>query len=405
MKKALTGMKVVDLSQVLAGPYCSMVLGDMGADVIKVEKYPNGDDTRTMGGPSINGESYMYMMVNRNKRGICLNLKTDEGLAVLYNLIEDADVFIENFRPGITKKLGIDYDTLQSYNPNIIYCSISGYGQTGPYQHKGGYDIMAQGLSGIMDMTGEKEGKPAKVGIAIHDIAAAQTAIQSILAAYIHQLKSGEGQYIDVALVDSGLAWTVWEAAAFFGAGEVPERNGTAHRLAAPYQGFETKDGAILIGAANQKLWETFCRHVMDKPEWIEDARFATNSSRAAHITELEAMIEQVLQQHPAEHWLHLLETYGIPSSPIYSYEQTLHDPHIQAREMILEYTHPAGGVMKTLGFPAKFSETPGEITRPAPLLGQHNEEVLAGIGYSSQSIKDLQKDGVIPPAPVVQKI
>lgn len=405
MKQALTGMKVIDLSQVLAGPYCSMVLGDMGADVIKVEKYPNGDDTRTMGGPSINGESYMYMMVNRNKRGICLNLKTDEGLAVLYDLIKDADVFIENFRPGVTKKLGIDYDTLRTLNPNLIYCSISGYGQTGPYQHKGGFDIMAQGLSGLMDMTGEKEGRPAKVGIAIHDIAAAQTAIQSILAAYIHQLKSGEGQYIDVALVDSGLAWTVWEAAAIFGGGEIPERNGTAHRVAAPYQGFETKDGAILVGAANQKLWENFCRHVMERPEWIDDARFGSNVSRAANIAELEAMIEEVLQQHPANHWLALLDEHGIPSGPIYTYEQTLNDPHIHAREMILEYTHPVGGAMKTLGFPAKFSETPGELTRPAPVLGQHNEEVLSNLGYSDEAIEKMQKNKVIPPESVVHKV
>ncbi|MDI2589063.1 CoA transferase [Psychrobacillus sp. NEAU-3TGS] len=395
MEQALKGMKVVDLSQVLAGPYCTMVLGDMGADVVKVEKFPLGDDTRTMG-PYINEESYMYMMVNRNKRGVCLNLKTDEGLQVLYKLIEEADVFIENYRPGVTKKLGIDYDTLKSINPGLIYCSISGYGQTGPYKNKGGFDIMAQGLSGLIDMTGERTGKPVKVGIAIHDIAAAQTAIQSILAAYIHCLKTGNGQYIDVSLVDSGLAWTVWEAAAFFGKGEVPRRNGTAHRVSAPYQGYKTKDGFILIGAANQKLWEKFCMSVINKPEWIEDERFLTNSIRAHHVDELEIELENVLKDHDSSYWLDMLDKNGIPSGPIYSYDQTLADEHILSREMILEYEHPVAGAMKTLGFPAKFSETPGQFKSPAPLLGQHNKEVLTELGYSVEEIDTFQKKHVL---------
>lgn len=384
MKKALEGLKVIDLSQVLAGPYCTMVLGDMGADVIKIEKSPNGDDTRTMG-PYIHEESYMYMMVNRNKRGMCLNLKEEKGLHILYELIKTADVFVENYRPGVTKKLGIDYDSLKKINPSLIYLSISGYGQTGPYSQKGGFDIMAQGLSGLMDMTGERDGKPVKVGIAIHDIAAAQTAIQSILMAYIHRLKCGEGQYIDVSLVDSGLAWTVWEAAAYFGNGEVPYRNGTAHRVSAPYQGFKTKDGFILIGAGNQKLWEKFTLHVVDKPEWLENPDYATNSLRNEHIGELEKEIENVLVTKSSEYWLQLLEENGIPSGPIYSYDQTLNDPHIRSREMVIEYEHPVAGTIQNLGFPAKFSETPGTIERPAPLLGQHNAEILKQLGISEE--------------------
>ncbi|MCC3358123.1 CaiB/BaiF CoA transferase family protein [Bacillus sp. REN16] len=376
MKKALEGMKILDLSQILAGPYCTMVLGDMGADVIKVEKYPNGDDTRAMG-PFIDEESYMYMMVNRNKRGMRLNLKEDDEREILYRLAETADVFVENYRPGVTKKLGIDYETLKQINPQLIYVSISGYGQTGPYSKKGGLDIMAQGLSGIMAMTGEKKGKPVKVGIAIHDIAAAQTAIQSILMAYIHRLKSGEGQYIDVSLVDSGLAWTVWEAAAYFGNGSIPERNGTSHRAAAPYQGFQTKNGFILIGAANQKLWEQFCLHVVAKPEWLENPRYASNSLRKEHVDELEKEIEVILVQNTSEYWLDLLEKQGIPSGPVYTYDQTMQDPHIRAREMVLEIEHPIAGKTQTLGFPAKFSETPGQLGKPAPLLGQHNEEII----------------------------
>jgi crotonobetainyl-CoA:carnitine CoA-transferase CaiB-like acyl-CoA transferase len=384
MKKALEGMKVIDLSQVLAGPYCTMVLGDMGADVIKIEKYPLGDDTRTMG-PYINEESYMYMMVNRNKRGMCLNLKEDEGRQSLYELVKTADVFVENYRPGVTKKLEIDYETLKKINPSLIYLSISGYGQTGPYSQKGGFDIMAQGLSGLMDMTGERNGKPVKVGIAIHDIAAAQTAIQSILMAYIHRLKSGEGQYIDVSLVDSGLAWTVWEAAAYFGKGEVPYRNGTAHRVSAPYQGFQTKDGFILIGAGNQKLWEKFCLNVTGKPEWLDDPRYATNSLRNEHVSELEKEIEEVLVSETSDFWLTLLDNQGIPAGPIYSYDQTLNDPHIKEREMIIKYDHPLAGTIQNLGFPAKFSETPGQLMRPAPLLGQHNQEILEEIGYKQE--------------------
>ncbi|MEK5206914.1 CaiB/BaiF CoA transferase family protein [Psychrobacillus sp. FSL H8-0510] len=395
MEQALNGMKVVDLSQVLAGPYCTMVLADMGADVIKVEKFPNGDDTRSMG-PYINEESYMYMMVNRNKRGICLNLKTDKGLEVLYKLIKEADVFIENYRPGVTKKLGIDYDTLKALNPALIYCSISGYGQTGPYKDKGGYDIMAQGLSGLIDMTGEKNGKPVKVGIAIHDIAAAQTAIQSILSAYIYRLKKGTGQYIDVSLVDSGLAWTVWEAAAYFGKGEVPQRNGTAHRVSAPYQGFKTQDGFILIGAGNQKLWEKFCLQVVHKPQWLTDERFLTNSIRATNASQLELEIEKVLSKHPSSYWLDLLDTSGVPSGPIYSYDQTLNDEHILSREMIVDYEHPLAGSMKTLGFPAKFSETPGQFRTPAPLLGQHNKEILTELGYNEQETQSLLSSKVI---------
>ncbi|MBO1001920.1 CaiB/BaiF CoA transferase family protein [Pseudogracilibacillus auburnensis] len=395
MEQALQGMKVIDLSQVLAGPYCTMVLGDMGADVTKVEKYPNGDDTRSMG-PYINEESYLYMMVNRNKRGMCLNLKSEDGIHILYKLIKEADVFVENFRPGVTKKLGIDYDTLKAMNPNLIYCSISGYGQTGPYSKKGGFDIMAQGMSGLMEMTGEKDGKPVKVGIAIHDIAAAQTAIQSILSAYIHRLKGGKGQYIDVSLVDSGLAWTVWEAAAYFGKGEIPQKTGTAHRAAAPYQGYQTKDGHILIGAANQKLWETFCLNVVKKREWLTDPRFLTNSLRAENVQTLEKEIEHVLIQHPSNYWLQLLEVNGIPSGPIYSYDETLHDPHIRERAMILDYEHPIGGNMQTLGFPAKLSLTPGQLKKPAPLLGQHNEEILQELGYDAIKMEDLNEKEVI---------
>ncbi|MFK5709235.1 MULTISPECIES: CoA transferase [Lysinibacillus] len=395
MKQALQGLKVVDLSQVLAGPYCTMVLADMGAEVIKIEKYPNGDDTRTMG-PFVNEESHMYMMVNRNKKGVCINLKTTEGLALFKELIQSVDVLVENYRPGVTKKLGIDYDTLKAINPGLIYCSISGYGQTGPYSQKGGYDIMAQGLSGLMHMTGEADGRPVKVGFAVNDIAAAQTALQSILMAYIYKLRSGEGQYIDVSLVESGLAWTVWEAAAYFGQGELPERTGTAHRVSAPYQGFKTQDDYILVGAGNQKLWEIFAVKVVNRPDWLDNPLFATNYSRAQHVKELEAEIESELIKHKAIYWLELLDKHGVPSSPIYSYDQTLNDPHILERGMVLSYEHPTAGPMRTLGFPAKFSQTPGQLTNAAPTLGQHNEEILQALNISDQAIQQLKAAKII---------
>ncbi|MDQ0339956.1 crotonobetainyl-CoA:carnitine CoA-transferase CaiB-like acyl-CoA transferase [Caldalkalibacillus uzonensis] len=392
---ALSKMKVIDLTQVLSGPYCTMVLGDMGAEVIKVEKYPHGDDTRQMG-PFIEGESACYMMVNRNKKGMRVNLKHEKGKQILYRLVESADVLVENFRPGVAAKLGIDYETLKEINPGLIYCSISGYGQTGPYRNKGGFDIMAQGLSGIMSMTGEQGGEPVKVGIAIHDIAAAMTALYHILVAYIHKLNIGEGQYIDISLVDSGLAWTVWEAAAYFGAGEIPRPNGTRHRVSAPYQGFRTQDGSVLVGAANQKLWEKFCLNVVGKPEWITDPRFREGVDRQANVDTLAQLIQEIFITKPSQYWLDKMEAEGIPCGPILSYDQALQNEHILARDMVQEVEHPVAGKVKTLGFPGKLSATPGHIYRPAPTLGQHSEEILQSLRFSAEEIKQLQEEDVI---------
>jgi crotonobetainyl-CoA:carnitine CoA-transferase CaiB-like acyl-CoA transferase len=255
---------------------------------------------------------------------------------------------------------------------------------------------MAQGLSGIMSMTGEKGGRPVKSGIAIHDIAAGVTALYSILAAYVHKIRTGEGQYIDLSLVDSGLAWTVWEAAAYFGAGEVSGPNGSAHRVSAPYQGFQTKNGHILIGAANQKLWERFCQDVIDRPELLEDPRFITNSDRIRHVDELEAIIREIIIREESQYWLEKLDKAGIPSGPIYRYDETMNDPHIRAREMIIEYEHPAAGPIVNLGFPAKFSKTPGQVRRPAPCLGQHTREVLRELKYSEEAIRELEENQII---------
>lgn len=392
---SLDGVRVIDLTHALAGPYCTMLLGQMGADVIKVEKYPDGDMIRDQG-PYVNGESYGFMMVNMNKKGIRLNLKSKKGLEIFYKLIEDADVLVENFRPGVTKKLGIDYDTLKQKNPAIIYCSITGYGQTGPYRARGGFDIMAQGMSGIMAMTGEEGGSPAKVGIAIHDIAGGVTAMYNILSAYIHKLKNNEGQYIDVSLVDAGLAWTIWEAAGFFGAGEVPVPTGSRHRVNAPYQGIKTKDGHVLVGAANQRLWEVFCREVIYQPELIQDERFLSNDDRIKNIHALEQIIEQVFTTETTQYWVEKMSKVGVPAGPILSYDETLTNEHILARNMVETIDHPVAGEINVLGIPGKATKTPGKIRRPAPTLGEHTEEILKELQMTDEEIKVLRDEQVI---------
>ncbi|GAB7386445.1 CoA transferase [Bacillaceae bacterium] len=393
---ALEGMRVLDLTQVMAGPYCTMVLGDLGADVIKIERLPDGDDTRRMG-PFVNEESACFIMINRNKKSVTLNLKTEKGRQIFLDLAKKADVIVENYRPGVVKKLGIDYETVKELNPGVIYCSISGYGQSGPYSHKGGFDIMAQGLTGLMSMTGEPNGRPVKVGIAMNDIAAGVTALYSILAAYVHKLRTGKGQYIDVSLVESGLAWSVWESAGYFGAGIVPKATGSRHRVSAPYQAFRTKDGYVLVGGANQRTWEKFCRDVVEKPEWIEDPRFLTPNDRIENVDELEKCIEEILVQKETKYWLDKLDAAGVPGGPIYTYDQTLNDPHILARGMVQEFEHPRAGRMQTLGIPAKMSETPGRIRRPAPLLGEHTEEVLRReLNLPDAEIAKLRAENVI---------
>jgi len=391
----LTGVRVIDVTHVLAGPYCTMILGDMGAEVIKVEPYPDGDMIRSMP-PYYHGISYGFTMINRNKFGMRLNLHADAGREILYKLVETADVFVENFRPGVAAKMGIDYDTLKKYNPNLIYCSISGYGQNGPSAQKGGLDIIAQGASGIMSMTGEKGGRPAKVGVPIHDIGAGLTALYHILLSYIHKLKTGEGQYIDVSLVDSCLAWTVWEAAAYFGAGEVPEPTGSRHRRIAPYQGFRTQNGYILLGAPTPRMWERLCSQVLGKPEMASDPRFATEESRLQNVDELEKCIEEVLVQKPKEYWLEKLEEAGIPSGPIYTYDEVLRHEQTKHREMVLEYEYPGIGPMKMLGFPAKMSKTPGRFRMPAPQLGQHTEEILKSLQFTDEQISELKAKSII---------
>ncbi len=395
MALPLEGMNVLDLTNVMAGPYCSMVLGDMGADVVKVENFPEGDASRRFD-PKINDESYCFAVLNRNKRSLALDMKDRRGKDIFNKLAAKADIITENFRPGVIRKLGIDYDSVSKFNPGVIYASMSGFGQTGPYGKKGGFDIIAQGMSGIMMMTGSPGGRPAKVGIAMNDIASGVTALYGILAAYIGRLRTGKGQYLETSLLEAGLAWTPWEFGAYFGAGEVPVATGTRHRRSAPYQAYRSSDGYVTVGAGNDKLWNNFCAVVCAKPEWLADPRFATAPARLNNIDALEREIEAVLTTQPTAHWVGKLDAAGVPGGPVLRYDQVMHDPHIKARNMVVEMDHPIIGPMKTLGMPIKSSGELAAIRKPAPWLGQHSAEVLRGIGYADADIKALFEGSVI---------
>ncbi|QEM82849.1 CaiB/BaiF CoA transferase family protein [Halomonas binhaiensis] len=389
----LEGIKVLDVSQIMAGPYCTMVLGDMGAEVIKVEKANGGDDSRQMG-PYVNDESTCFAQINRNKKSISLNLKNESGREIFYRLAREADVVVENYRPGVTRSLGIDYESLRKLNPAIIYCSISGYGQTGPYHHKGGFDLVAQGLSGLMSMTGEPGLRPLKTGVAVYDIGAGITAIYSILAAYIHRQKTGEGQHLDVSIAECGLPWFTWEAAAYFSEGRVPSATGWRHRVSAPYQAMRVRDGYMVLGCANQRTWERFCAEVIERSDLLEDPRFLTNLDRGANVEALEEVLEGILAGHDRAFWLQRCDQAGVPAGPINDFDQAMHDEHYLARGMVQEMDHPVMGRMKTIGFPTKFSATPLEIRMPAPLLAQHTDEVLQGLGMSDEEIDELRRQG-----------
>lgn len=390
----LTNMKVLDISQIMAGPYCTMVLGDMGAEVIKVEKN-GGDDSRQMG-PYINDESTCFAQINRNKKSISLNLKEEEGRELFYRLAENADVIVENYRPGVAKSLKVDYETIKSLNPGIIYCSISGYGQTGPYSHKGGFDLVAQGMSGLMSMTGEPGRRPLKTGIAVYDIGAGITATYSILAAYIHKMNTGEGQLVDVSIAESGLPWFTWEAAAYFAEGTIPEPTGWRHRVSAPYQAIKVKDGYIMLGCANQRTWERLCQEVIHRPDLLQEPRFVTNHLRGQNVEALEAILEEIFVTRDKQAWLEACDQAGVPAGPINNFAQAMEDPHYQARGMVQEMEHPVIGTMKTIGFPGKLSRTPAQIRRPAPLYAQHTDEVLEQLGIDKSRREALRERGVI---------
>ena len=393
--RPLDGFRVLDLTRFLSGPYCTMVLAELGADVIKIEQPHTGDDSRRLA-PKVNGESYPFAMPNRSKRSVSLDLKTDRGRELFLRLAADADLVMENFRPGVAKRLGIDYEAVRAVREDILYCSISGFGQTGPYRERPGFDIMAQGTVGFLRMTGEPGGRPAKVGIAINDIAAGATAIYSIMGAQMLRERTGKGQYMDISLVDAGLAWTVWESGAYFAAGEVPQATGTRHRRSTPYQAYRTSNGYVTIGAANDRLWIRLVAEALERPEWLEDPRFATLPDRMKHIDELEREIEAITTTRTTEEWIEVIDKAGVPCGPVLTYDQTLTDPHVLERDMVVEVEHPIIGPMRTIGPPTKFSDMEFSVRGPAPWLGQHTAEVLRETGVDDDEIEQLFTDGVL---------
>jgi crotonobetainyl-CoA:carnitine CoA-transferase CaiB-like acyl-CoA transferase len=391
-------MRVLDLTQIMSGPTCSMLLADMGADVIKVEKLPGGDDSRGYREPLVNGVSAPFMMMNRNKRGIAVNLKHDQGRALLLRMVQHADVLVENFRGGTLDKLGLGYEALKRANPALIYCAISGYGRSGPYADKGGFDLIAQGFAGLMSITGEPGRPPAKSGNAVSDMNAGILGALGILAAYVHKLKTGKGQIVDTSLSDAALQQLYWHAAIFFATGQSSEPTGSAHILTAPYQAFEASDGWINIGGANQANWERIAE-VLGHPEWREDPRFVTNSDRMAHRVELVDLMNAVLRKRTRAQWQAAFDAAGVPAGPVHTVGEALSHPQTLARGMVVEVEHPQAGLTRAIGCPIHFSATPTQITRPAPLLGQHTRELLQEHGYSPDDIDALIEQGVIEDA------
>ena len=391
----LSGLRVLELAQIMAGPTCGMMLADMGADVLKVEKLPGGDDARGYREPRVNGVSAPFMVLNRNKRGMALNLKHAKGREVLLRMVAKADVLTENFRRGTLEKLGLGYETLRAVNPGLIYCAVSGYGRDGPFADKGGFDLIAQGFSGLMSVTGEPGGAPAKTGNSVADINAGILAVVGILAAYTHRLKTGVGQVVDTSLMEAALQQTYWHAAIHFATGESPGPTGSAHLLTAPYQAFLAQDGWINVGGANQANWERIA-DVLGYPEWRTDPRFVTNSARMQHLDALVAAMNAVLVTQTVAHWLAAFDAAGVPAGPVHTIGQALAHPQTLARGMVVDLVHPTAGATRAIGCPVHFSATPTRIDRPAPLLGEHTREALREHGYDDDEIDTLIQDGVV---------
>ena len=380
----LQGVRVLDLSRVLAGPYCTMVLGDLGADVIKVEP-PEGDETRGWGPPFAEGESAYYLCVNRNKRGIVINLKTDEGRKILRDLALQSDVLVENFRPGTLKKFGLDFETLHELNPKLIYCSITGFGQTGSMKDKPGYDFMIQALGGLMSITGEPEGEPMKTGVAVVDLFAGQNAVIAILAALQARILTGRGQQLDIALFDSQLGWLANVASNYLISGKLPKRHGNAHPNIVPYQSFQASDGWFAIAVGNDRQFVRLC-DLIGKPEFAADEKFATNSARVQNRAELIPLLIDIFKAASVSDWLTKLDEAEIPCGPIQNFEQVFSMPVVGEREMLVKMEHPTIGKLPLVGSPLKMSDTPVEFRIPPPLMGEHTEEVLRELGWGDEA-------------------
>jgi crotonobetainyl-CoA:carnitine CoA-transferase CaiB-like acyl-CoA transferase len=391
MDGALHGLRVLELTHVMAGPFCGQVLADMGADVIKVEPPGTGDSSRRSMGTGA------FLAVNRNKRSVALDLKHDEHRDAFQRLAARADVLLENNRPGVAARLGADYETLRELNPRLIYASISGFGQTGPYAQRAGYDLIAQGLSGVMSVTGEPDGDPIKCGIPIGDLSAALFCAVGILSALAARERTGEGQLVDTSLFEGALALSIWETAELWATGRAPGKLGSAHRLTAPYQALRTRDGHLTVAGNTQPQWERLCS-VVGREELAADPRFATNADRMANRPALVAELEAALASDGTDAWVARLEEAGIAAGPIHDYAEVFADPHTRAREMEVTMEHSEEGTVRGLGIPVKLSATPGSVRRAAPLLGEHTAEVLREAGFDADEIAALAPGGAAAP-------
>lgn len=393
----LTGTRVIDLTQALAGPYCTMLLGDLGADVIKVERPGGGDQSRGWGPPYLSGESAYFLAVNRNKRGLTLDLKSPAARAILHKLVAGADVFIVN-QPRLSslQKLGVDYETLRALNPRLVYCSITGYGMTGPYAGRAGYDVVIQGEAGLMSITGESDGGPMRYPIPIADVTTGIYSALAIVAALLARERTGAGQFIDNSLIESQLAWLTNVGGNYFATDRRPPRMGNAHPSIVPYQPLKARDKHIIVGVATERLWERFCRALGVQDTLLNDPRFATNADRLIHCDELIPLLEEIIAAQDADHWLNLFRQAGIPCGPINFVDEILDDPHVRARGVIVELEHPAAGLVRSIANPVHLSETPVSYRLSPPMLGQHNAEVLAELGYGPADVARLETDGVI---------
>jgi formyl-CoA transferase/CoA:oxalate CoA-transferase len=393
--KPLDELFVVDLSRVLSGPVCTMLMADMGAEVLKVEPPPLGDDSRQWGPPFIGGISTYFLSVNRNKKSLGLNLKSDEGRAILWKLIERADVLIENFRPGVLAKLGFGYESVSKKNPRTVYCSISGFGQNGPYRDRPGYDVIAQGESGVMDLTGFPDGPPVKLGASLADIVTGLYAFQGILVALLARYRTGAGQRVDVSLLDSMVSTLTYQSQIYLATGRSPQRMGSRHPSIVPYEAFQAKDGFVNIASANQKQWINFCA-VLGFPNLATDPHFATMEGRVAHYEELKPIMDAAIGALSRAEVIARMNEAGIPAGQINTVGEIMEDPQIRAREMIVELTHPDYGPLRVLGLPIKLSATPGAAEQAPPRFGEHNGEVLARLGFDPQEIERFRQSGVV---------
>ena len=393
----LSGLRVLDLSQVMAGPFCCMLLGDMGADVIKVEPPGGGDQTRKSMGFRMKGtDSPGFLALNRNKRSIALNLKSEAGRKVFYRLVETADIVVENNRPGVAAKLGVDYPTLAKINPRLVYASISGFGQTGPWSQRPGFDLIAQAMSGVMSAMGIPGAEPVKSGVSVGDLGAGLFALYAILSAIIGRQTSGRGQYVDASLFEAALGLSIWETTEYWATGLSPQPLGSANRMSAPYQAFEASDGSFVVGAANQKLWQAFVG-VIERPELLTDPRFVENKERVGNRPVLAEVLAPVFRQKTAAHWVTRFLDAGVPAGPINDFGAALGSDHAQARNMVQEIDHPVEGRIKALGFPVKLSETPQQIRMHPPLLGEHTRGIVDELGLGDE-MDGLERDGAFAP-------